>query len=57
MTAALPWNSSTDSPGSFTFEATGEESSDRLTRWTSILNALQMVDETMQEWNNDQVTF
>ena len=48
MTAALPWNSPTP-------EGIDEGSSDRLTRWTSILNALQTVLDTMQEWANDQV--
>ncbi|VDM32098.1 unnamed protein product [Hydatigera taeniaeformis] len=50
MTAALPWNTTT----SAALEGMEDESRDHLTRWTSILNALHTVVETMQEWTNDQ---
>ncbi|KAL5962880.1 RAD50-interacting protein 1 [Taenia solium] len=53
MITALPWNTTT-SAASTTLEGVDGESHDHLTRWTSILNALQTVLETMQEWTNDQ---
>ncbi|VDK40819.1 unnamed protein product [Taenia asiatica] len=53
MITALPWNTTT-AAASTTLEGVDGESHDHLTRWTSILNALQTVLETMQEWTNDQ---
>ncbi|KAM7541733.1 hypothetical protein Aperf_G00000006208 [Anoplocephala perfoliata] len=52
MVAALPWNASSTS--SSTVEATNGDASARLSRWTSVLNALQSVLNSMQEWCNDQ---
>lgn len=55
MVNALPWNA----PSSKNFTAADDsstgDSTDRLSRWTSILNVLQSVLSTMQEWCNDQV--
>lgn len=56
MIAALPWNTTT-SAAPTTLEGVDGESRDHLTRWTAILNALQTVLETMQEWTNDQVNY
>lgn len=56
MTSALPWSESQskDSPSAVATDSTSD-SIDRLSRWTSALNALQSVLNTMQEWCNDQV--
>ncbi|KAH9280618.1 RAD50-interacting protein 1 [Echinococcus granulosus] len=53
MITALPWNTTTGTT-STALEGVDDESRDCLTRWTSILNALQTVLETTQEWTNDQ---
>ncbi|KAL5105350.1 RAD50-interacting protein 1 [Taenia crassiceps] len=53
MITALPWNTKAAAAPT-TLKGVDVESRDQLTRWTSILNALQTVLETMQEWTNDQ---
>uniref|UniRef100_A0A5K3FJ80 RAD50-interacting protein 1 n=1 Tax=Mesocestoides corti TaxID=53468 RepID=A0A5K3FJ80_MESCO len=48
LTRLLPWNSSSTSRG------TRDLAGDELVGWTSIVNAMHAMVETMQDWTNDQ---
>nr|CDS33565.1 RAD50 interacting protein 1 [Hymenolepis microstoma] len=54
MVNALPWNAPSSKNPNTKDDSSIDDSTDRLSRWTSILNVLQSVLNTMQEWCNDQ---
>ncbi|VUZ57348.1 unnamed protein product [Hymenolepis diminuta] len=54
MVNALPWNAPSSKNFTTADDSSTGDPTDRLSRWTSILNVLQSVLSTMQEWCNDQ---